>query len=197
MSVQRLATDGNARRTHDEVHVETADDDDRPIPLVGNAGNIHQEAFFWLIDGGRSAHLELRFKYHLAGFTAPRLDALEQQLRRQGTDLQLGLSHGGQRRGRKRGEFNVVETDHGELLGHPDSRLADGGQRAEGHQVVADEDGGRAWPMLEQGCMAKMTPPRAVKSPRARSLRAFDAEPIQAFSSQPAVSNSATDREAH
>ena len=53
------------------------------------------------------------------------------------------------------GELEGVEADEGDVLGHPQPRLVDRDQRADGQLVVQADDGGRALRLGEQAAHAR------------------------------------------
>jgi hypothetical protein len=64
-----------------------------------------------------------------------------QQLGGLATDLGRRLRDDAERRRDQRGPRRVVEADEGDVVGHAAAALAQRPQRAQGHQVVGDEDG--------------------------------------------------------
>jgi hypothetical protein len=67
---------------------------------------------------GRGAHAQLGLQHHLARIAPLAAHALQQHVDRQRADALLGLRHGGERRAGVGREFDVVEADDRELVGH-------------------------------------------------------------------------------
>eukprot|EP01022_Parablepharisma_sp_SALTPOND_P029693 TRINITY_DN743_c0_g3_i1.p2 TRINITY_DN743_c0_g3~~TRINITY_DN743_c0_g3_i1.p2 ORF type:complete len:555 (-),score=223.45 TRINITY_DN743_c0_g3_i1:1426-3090(-) len=136
---------GHARHAQYQVHVDAADDDDHVDTLVssGSSGWRH-------VRGRGAAHMELR-RHRFAACRQGRVgDAFQQELRGQVAQPARVLGHRGQRRMDELGQFDIVEADHRQLAGHLDLQFTRGPQHANGHHVVAAEDGVRSALALQQ-----------------------------------------------
>src|SRR5581483_3998645 len=81
---------------------------------------------------------------------APFLDPLEQQPRRRLADLVSRLGDGREAWPQHDRPLEVVEADDRQVVRYPDAARLQGGQRAERHEVVGGEDGGRRRRQVEQ-----------------------------------------------
>lgn len=73
-----------------------------------------------------------------------RADLPKDRLGREDAHIVQGLSDGGEGGVLKRGRLDVVEADHGDILGDAEAGLADGADGAYGGDVIKGEDGGEA-----------------------------------------------------